>query len=159
MSITIRPMKAGEEEAVAQFVHRLADDLALDVVPRVNGEKLAAASDLVSVMVADDQGRLCGACLSLMTYSTFRGAKGLYVVDLFVASELRGRSIGERLLKAAARAAAKHGATFIKLEVDVTNTSGARFYDRLGFVRKDDDRLFIVEGAGLTRLLQEEKGS
>ena len=159
MSIVIRPMKTGEESEVARFVHSLASDLVLDVEPKITGERLAAASDLVSVMVAEHEGKLCGACLSLMTYSTFRAAKGLYVVDLFVSAELRGRNIGEGLLRASARDAAKRGAEFVKLEVDVTNTGGARFYDRLGFVRKDADRLFFAEGKSLQQFLEKDIGS
>ena len=46
--------------------------------------------DLVDVVVAEDDGHLLGACLGLMTFSTWRGARGLYVVDLFVLPQARG---------------------------------------------------------------------
>lgn len=155
MSIIIRPMKSSETDAVSAFVHGLARDLSLDVVPNLTGEKLGDATDLVSVMVAEQNGQLCGACLSLMTYSTFRAAKGLYVVDLFVSSELRGQNIGLKLLHAAASAGAKRGAQFIKLEVDASNNAGARFYERLGFARKDEDRLFVLEHGKFTQFTTE----
>ena len=80
-----------------------------------------------------------------MTFSTWRGAKGLYVVDLFVLPEERGRNIGLKLLRASARNFAKRGAEFIKLEVDETNTGAERFYSRLGFEKKTEDRLHILE--------------
>lgn len=155
MSVAIRPMKAGEEAEVARFVHRLASDLKLEMIPQLTGEKLASAAGLVSVMVAEHRGSLCGACLSLETYSTFRAERGMYVVDLFVSGELRGQSIGQKLLAAAARVAAGKGARFVKLEVDVTNTAGAHFYDRLGFVRKHDDRLFFLEGQAFSHFVNE----
>ncbi len=98
---------------------------------------------------------LLGACLSLMTFSTFRAAKGMYVVDLFVNATARNRNIGHKLLQAAARSAVAKGATFIKLEVDVTNEGGARFYERIGFKKKPEDRLFILDQDGLTNFTGE----
>ena len=87
MSIDVRPMKPEEAEAVAKMVHGLAVHIGTDFVPALTGEKLRAAADLIDVVVADDGGRLIGACLGLMTFSTWRGAPGLYVVDLFVLPE------------------------------------------------------------------------
>ena len=109
----------------------------------------------MNVVVAVEERRYLGACLSLMTFSTFRGSKGVYIVDLFVDAEARNRNIGEALLRETARRAKVRGAKFIKLEVDVTNTGGARFYERLGFNKKPEDRLFILEQDGLNSFIAE----
>lgn len=145
MSLTVRPMRAEEAEAVAGMVRGLAQHIGTDFVPKLTGEKLNAAQDLIDVVVAEEGGRLLGACLGLMTFSTWRGVPGLYVVDLFVAPEARGRNIGLDLLRCSARRFAKRGAQFIKLEVDETNTGAERFYARLGFTKKTEDRLHILE--------------
>jgi ribosomal protein S18 acetylase RimI-like enzyme len=138
-------MDAAEAEAVAAMVRDLARDTGAATVPKLTAEKLTAARELIDVLVAEENGRLLGACLGLMTFSTWRGAPGLYVVDLFVLPEARGRSVGEALLRAAARRFAKRGAEFIKLEVDETNTGAERFYARLGFIKKTEDRLHVLE--------------
>jgi ribosomal protein S18 acetylase RimI-like enzyme len=145
MSLDFRPMRPGEAEAVAAMVRGLAEHIGTGVVPRLTGEGLAAAADLIDVVVADDDGHLVGACLGLMTFSTWRGARGLYVVDLFVMPEARGRNTGLELLRCSARRFAARGAAFIKLEVDETNTGAERFYARLGFSKKTEDRLHILE--------------
>lgn len=145
MSLTVRPMRAAEAEAVAGMVRGLAQHIGTDFVPKLTGEKLNAAQELIDVVVAEEQGRLLGACLGLMTFSTWRGAPGLYVVDLFVLPEARGKNIGLELLRCSARRFAKRGAQFIKLEVDETNTGAERFYARLGFTKKTEDRLHILE--------------
>lgn len=152
----IRDMADGEAQAVADMVHGLARDLALKVIPNITARKLLDACDLVNVVVAAENDRLLGACLSLMTFSTFRGTKGMYVVDLFVDGAARNRHIGLALLKQSARAAVAKGATFIKLEVDVTNEGGARFYERIGFTKKHEDCLFILEQDGLNNLTREK---
>ena len=138
-------MRAGEAAAVAAMVHGLARDTGATVTPKLTAEKLSAAHDLIDTVVAEENGRLTGACLGLMTYSTWRGARGLYVVDLFVLPEARGRNIGQALLRASARRFAARGAQFIKLEVDEANGGAERFYARLGFAKKTEDRLHILE--------------
>lgn len=148
MSLGVRPMRAGEAGLVAAMVHGLAEHIGTDFVPKLTGENLAAAQDLIDVVVADDSGKLIGACLGLMTFSTWRGCRGLYVVDLFVLPEARGRNVGLALLHCAAQRFAARGAQFIKLEVDETNTGAERFYERLGFSKKPEDRLHILEQDG-----------
>ena len=145
MSAAVRPMRPEEADAVAGMVLGLAEHIGTGFVPKLTGQKLAAAAGLVDVVVADDGHRLVGACLGLMTFSTWRGAPGLYVVDLFVAPEARGRHVGLALLRLLASRFASRGAEFIKLEVDETNTGAQRFYARLGFAKKTEDRLHVLE--------------
>ena len=59
--------------------------------------------------------------------------------------QARGRNIGRDLLRRQARKFEARGARFIKLEVDESNTGAARFYARLGFRKKIEDRLHILE--------------
>lgn len=153
MSLTVRPMRVEEADAVAAMVHGLAVHIGTDFVPALTGDRLRAASDLIDVVVADDGGRLIGACLGLMTFSTWRGAPGLYVVDLFVLPEARGRNVGLDLLRCQAQRFAARGARFIKLEVDETNTGAERFYARLGFGKKAEDRLHILEQDRFTQFV------
>jgi ribosomal protein S18 acetylase RimI-like enzyme len=145
MSLTLRPMREEEADAVAAMVHGLAMHVGQGVVPKLTGAKLRAAADLIDVVVAEREARLIGACLGLMTFSTWRGARGLYVVDLFVEPAARGLNVGQRLLHCMAQRFAARGAEFIKLEVDEANSGAQRFYARLGFSKKDEDRLHILE--------------
>jgi ribosomal protein S18 acetylase RimI-like enzyme len=153
MSLDVRPMRPGEAEEVARMVRGLAEHIGTGFVPKLTGERLNAAKDLIDTVVAEENGRLAGACLGLMTFSTWRGAPGLYVVDLFVAPEARGKAVGVKLLRLLARRFAARGAQFIKLEVDETNTGAQRFYKRLGFVKKTEDRLHILEQDRLHQLI------
>ena len=154
MSVGFRPMRDGQEDAVAAMVRQLPKDLGLPIAPKLTGEGLRKAKGLVHVTVAEDSGLLLGACLWLFTFSTWRGCKGMYVVDLFVMAHARGKKIGERLIQAAGREAAAQGADFIKLEVDQSNTGGIRFYERLGFGKHPEDQLFILEADPLKALIE-----
>jgi ribosomal protein S18 acetylase RimI-like enzyme len=152
-------MQPEEAEAVATMVRGLAEHIGTGFVPKLTGEKLNAAHELIDVVVAEDDGELLGACLGLMTFSTWRGAPGLYVVDLFVLPEARGKNVGLELLRCSARRFASRGAQFIKLEVDETNRGAERFYARLGFIKKTEDRLHILEQDHLMAFIRAGEGT
>jgi ribosomal protein S18 acetylase RimI-like enzyme len=156
MTLKIRPMGEGDAAKVAAMVKTLARDTGSDTVPKLTAESLIANRDLIDVTLAEDETGLLGACLTLLTYSTWRNAKGLYVVDLFIDGRARNQGVGVKLLREAARRGRAKGARFIKLEVDHTNRGAARFYERLGFVRSDKDRLFVLEEERVTELLSQQ---
>jgi ribosomal protein S18 acetylase RimI-like enzyme len=159
MSFVVRAMKDDEADRVAAMVQGLADHIGVPLVTGLTGAKLLAAHDLIDVTVAAEGGVLLGACLALQTFSTWRGERGLYIVDLFVEHQARNRAVGRKLLREASRRAVARGAAFIKLEVDVTNHGAARFYERLGFTRKEEDRLFFLEHQPLRDFIRAEEAS
>ena len=155
MSLAFRPMRDADAPQVVAMVQGLARDTGADIVPKLTAKNLLASRDLIDVTVAEDERGILGACLALLTYSTWRDAKGLYVVDLFVDGRARNGGVGVKLLREAARRGRARGARFIKLEVDRTNKGAERFYERLGFVLNDKDRLFVLEDEKVTDFLKE----
>ena len=99
MTPTIRPMRDEDAPHVVAMVRALARDTGSAVVPKLTPENLAVNRDLIEVTIAEDEKGLLGACLTLLTYSTWRDAKGLYVVDLFVHARARNGGVGLRLLR------------------------------------------------------------
>jgi ribosomal protein S18 acetylase RimI-like enzyme len=145
MSLLLRFMREGEEDAVAALIRRLPRDIGLDVLPKVTGESLRKARGIAEVTVAQDAGLIIGVCLWTMTYSSWRAMTGIYVSDLYVLEHVRGRNIGEKLLRYTSSVAHARGAGFIKLEVDVGNAAARKFYLRHGFLHKPDDHFYILE--------------
>ena len=145
MGLRVRPMKAGEEDAVAVLIRQMPKDIGLDVVPKITGQNLRDCKDVAQVTVIEDTGQILGVCLWTLTYSSWRGSRGIYISDLYVMPFARGKQVGEKLLVGTIREAQKRGAGFIKMEVDVTNEGAARFYERFGFKHKNEDRIFILE--------------
>ncbi len=145
MSIRYRPMRLGEEDAIAVMVRQLPKDLGLATVPKLTGDVLRRDGDFLKVTVAENSGLIVGMATWHLIYSSWRGAKGIYICDLYVMSQARSKGIGEKLLAAAAREAAKLGAVFMKLEADASNIAGLRFYERLGFSKKPSEMLHFLE--------------
>lgn len=73
-----------------------------------------------------------GFALYFFTYSTFLARPTLYLEDLFVLPEARGRGAGRALLRALARIAVRRGCGRMEWTVLDWNTPAIRFYRRLG---------------------------
>ena len=58
--------------------------------------------------------------------------------DLYVVPEMRGQRVGERLIERAARFATEFGAKGLSLSTAITNTSGQKLYERVGFKRDEE---------------------
>lgn len=85
-----------------------------------------------STLIAEVGGEFAGLCLHFPIFSTWMGRPGVYVQDLYVEDRFRGRGIGERLLRQAARECRRNGGVYLRLSVDTDNESARAFYERLG---------------------------
>jgi ribosomal protein S18 acetylase RimI-like enzyme len=76
------------------------------------------------------------------SFATFRGQRGIYLEDIFIAKGYRGRGVGEMMLKYTARLAKSRGFERIDFQVLEWNTPAIGFYERLGARRDDEERHF-----------------
>jgi GNAT superfamily N-acetyltransferase len=96
--------------------------------------------------------RPIGFALYFFTYSTFLGRPTLYLEDLFVLPEERGRGAGRALLRALARIAVRRGCGRMEWAVLNWNAPSIRFYRRLGAGLRKEWILTRLTGAPLRRL-------
>lgn len=109
-------------------------------------ETLLAHTNVAGVDVAPDEGAI-GACVYLPDFSTWLARPGVYILDLVVEPEHRGRGIGAALLAAAARRGREQwDADYAILAVDRVNHQAVRFYEREGFDVDDNSRVMIRRG-------------
>jgi GNAT superfamily N-acetyltransferase len=101
----------------------------------------------------DANPQLCvGFALFFHTYSTFLGRRSLWLEDLFVIPEHRGRGVGRALLvDLAALARARDCGRFEWAVLD-WNEPAIRFYESLGASVLPDWRIARVTGEALARL-------
>jgi len=93
-----------------------------------------------------------GFALYFFTYSTFLGRPTLYLEDLFVLPEERGRGAGRALLGELARIATRRGCGRMEWAVLDWNTPSIRFYQKLGAKLRRQWILTRLTGAPLSRL-------
>lgn len=93
-----------------------------------------------------------GFALFFHNYSTFLGQPGIYLEDLFVKPDMRGRGIGKALLAHLARLAKERGCGRVEWAVLDWNTPSIDFYKSLGAVPLSDWEIFRLTGDALDKL-------
>jgi GNAT superfamily N-acetyltransferase len=93
-----------------------------------------------------------GFALYFYTYSTFLGRPTLYLEDLFVLPEERGKGAGKALLRSLARIAVARGCGRMEWTVLDWNTPSIRFYKALGAKLRKEWLLTRLSGRPLRRL-------
>ena len=101
---------------------------------------------------AGERRETAGFALWFYNFSTFRGRHGLYLEDLFVRPEFRGRGIGRALLTNLARRCVSEGLTRLEWAVLDWNEPALRFYASLGARALDEWVPHRVTGEALARL-------
>jgi GNAT superfamily N-acetyltransferase len=102
-------------------------------------------------LIAEWDGQPAGYALFFSFYSTWRGA-GLFLEDLFVRPDFRGRGIGTALLARLATVADQEKRPFIRWEVLSWNKPAMEMYKALGGDFLDDRRSVLLTGEGLRKL-------
>ena len=96
-----------------------------------------------------------GYAIFFYTYSSFVALPGVYLEDLFVKPEARGKSVGRELLRYLARLAKEKGCSRIEWAVLNWNEPAIGFYKRLGAVPMDEWDVYRLSGNELDRLASE----
>jgi GNAT superfamily N-acetyltransferase len=134
--ITIRPATPDDVPLVLRFIRGLAEyERLLDEVKASEEtlrEHMFGPRPYCEAILAFDGGAPAGFALYFYTYSTFEAKPSLYLEDLFVLPELRGRGLGKALLVRLAQIALERGCGRLQWQVLDWNEPAIRFYRSLG---------------------------
>jgi GNAT superfamily N-acetyltransferase len=135
-SITVRRATARDAGVILDLIKGLAD------YERLGHEVDSTLADIrrhgfgarryFEALICRRDRRPIGFALYFFTFSTFVGRPTLYLEDLFVRPEERGRGAGRILLRALARIALRRGCGRMEWAVLDWNRSAIRFYRGLG---------------------------
>lgn len=112
---------------------------------------LFATPPAAHVVIAEVDGRPAGFALYFFNYSTFLAQPGLYLEDLYVNPEHRGRGIGKALLLHLAKLANQRGCGRMEWTVLDWNEPAIAFYESLGARRLREWQICRLTGEALTR--------
>lgn len=107
-------------------------------------------------VIAEWQGRPAGFAFYFFNYSTWKGRHGLYLEDLFVRPEFRGKGIGRALLVHLAQIAVHENCYGMRWQVLDWNQPAIDFYEKLGGKLIREWLTVRVMDDDLKRLAEEE---
>jgi GNAT superfamily N-acetyltransferase len=122
-------------------------------------EELFGARPVIESVLAWEGQRALGFALFFHNFSTFLARRGLYLEDLFVVPEARGRGIGKALIRHGAQLAVQRGCGRYEWSVLDWNTPAIDFYKSIGADLLHDWRICRMTGDALARLAEGDAAS
>jgi len=139
---TIRVATTEDVPAIASLIRELARyERAADEAVATDGQlrdAIFGTAAHVQCHVALVDGEVVGMALWFLNYSTWQGTAGIYLEDLYVLPEHRGRGIGRALMQTLARLCVEKGYSRLQWWVLKWNTPAIDFYESFGAAPMDE---------------------
>ena len=107
-------------------------------------------------LAAEVDGAVIGYALFFHNYSTFLGRKGLYLEDLYVHPDHRGKGLGKAMLTRLAALAVERGCARFEWSVLDWNQPAIDFYEAMGAVVMPEWRIVRMTGDALESLAKKD---
>ena len=154
--LVIRPAVREDSSLILEFIRGLAEyeKLAHEVVAteEMLEQTLFGDKPGAEVIIAEWDGKPAGFALFFPSYSTFLARPGIYLEDLHVHPDSRGKGIGKSLLACLARIAVERGCGRLDWSVLDWNEPAINFYKSLGAYGMDDWVQYRLDGDALKKM-------
>jgi GNAT superfamily N-acetyltransferase len=132
-----------------------------EVVATAEGlrEVLFGARPAAEVVLALEGKMPVGFAVFFHNFSTWLGRAGLYLEDLFVRPDARGKGYGRALLVHLARIAQERGCGRMEWAVLDWNEPAIQFYRKLGAAPNEEWTVFRLTGGGIAKLAESHTGA
>lgn len=151
--LSIRFATEADADLIVSFISDLAEyeKLLHEVTATAEDirKSLFGARVFAECLLAFDGGEAVGFAVFFHNYSTFLGKPGLYLEDLFVKPEARGRGIGRALLRRLAEITLERGLCRMEWAVLDWNKPSIEFYESLDAKAMDDWTVYRLAGEAL----------
>jgi GNAT superfamily N-acetyltransferase len=152
----IRPAKLDDADVILALLHELAVYEKLTEKFKITSQIIArdyfCERPFIHCDLIFEGDAPAGIATWHWTYSSFAAARALYLEDLFVRPQFRGRGYGKALLEHLAQTAVKADAARMEWSVLPWNTSSIAFYESLGAERMTDWHIYRLWGDALHKL-------
>jgi GNAT superfamily N-acetyltransferase len=152
---TIRPAVENDVALILQFIKGLGEYEKLSHEVVATEEKLRKTlfkQKMAEVIIGEYGGEPVGFALFFHNYSTFLGQAGIYLEDLFIMPEMRGKGFGKTMLKHLAKLAVERECGRLEWACLDWNEPSISFYKGLGAKALDDWTVYRVTGETLLKL-------
>lgn len=157
--MSIRPAVIADTDEILAMIYELA------LYEKAPEEAKASREQIIDTFFSDNpkvfceivevDGAIAGIAIWFLNYSTWQGKHGIYLEDLFIRPQYRGKGFGKALLKHLAAICEERGYGRFQWWVLDWNEPSIEFYKALGAVAMDEWTVYRVSGEALTHLAQE----
>ncbi len=159
MSELIRAVRPGDEIELTAMIHELAEFERAAADCSVTETQLRVAlfgpQPTVHGHIVEVDGRAAASALWFRTFSTWDGAAGIHLEDLFVRPQFRRRGLGRKLLATLARECVERDYTRLSWAVLDWNVNAIALYDSVGGRPQSEWITYRVSGPRLSALAEE----
>ena len=156
----IRPATAADTDEILALIYELA------LYEKAPEEAKATREQIIESFFTDNpkvfcdlvevDGAIAGLAIWFLNYSTWQGKHGIYLEDLFVRPQYRGRGFGKAMLQHLATICEERGYGRFQWWVLDWNEPSIEFYKSLGAVAMDEWTVYRVSEQALTDLARVE---
>ena len=162
--MSVRPIRPDDVPAVVGLGRELAEDEQAAHEVRLTEQQLHTAlfgdsPALFGHVALGPGGRVVGTALWFLNFSTWRGTHGVYLEDLYVRPEHRGRGLGRELLRTLAATCVERGYDRLEWSVLDWNEPSIAFYRAAGAVPMDEWTVFRLTDDALTGFAADRRGT
>jgi GNAT superfamily N-acetyltransferase len=150
--LSIRPAQPDDVHAILSLIRELAEfeHLPVTMTAEILLRDGFGAQPRFRVLIAEWQQQLAGYAFFFPVYSTFHGP-GMFLEDIFVRQQFRGKKIGGELLAQVAAIAVQEGCVALRWQVLDWNQPAIDFYRKLDADFLDEWKTVSLDGEALRR--------
>ena len=148
-NVTIRDASYDDSKEIIRLIIELADFEKLEPPDEDARKRLIndafGASPYFSVMIAESDKKAIGYAFYFYTYSSFLAKRTLYLEDIYITNEFRGRGIGKQFMAKLKEKAIEEKCGRMEWVVLDWNINAIRFYEKLGARELKEWKTFRME--------------
>jgi GNAT superfamily N-acetyltransferase len=154
--LVIREATEGDIPALLNLIHELAEYEKLTHIvvatEEMYKEALFGKLPVAEALMAFVDGEAVGYAIFFHNFSTFLGRAGIYLEDVYVRPQTRGKGVGKKLFATVARIAKERNCGRYEWCVLKWNTPSIEFYDALGAESLDGWLMMRLDGDALAKV-------
>lgn len=158
MSMTIRQARPEDAQAIYDMIYELAvyEKAPQEVVttPEEIRATLFDAGSKTEALICEAEGKIIGYAVFFTSYSTWLGRNGIYMEDLYISPEYRGRGAGRSLLKYIAQCAVQRQCGRLEWSVLDWNQPAIDFYLSIGALPQSEWVRYRLDGEALLKFAE-----
>ena len=155
--LKFRYARKNDTDTIMKFISELARFEGLEEIVDISEETLidwVFIRNKAEIIIPEVDSTPIGFCLFFHNFSTFIGHAGVYIEDLYISPEYRGKGYGKLLFKKIAQIAVDRGCKKLELSCPNWNLPGIEFHKHMGIKPMDKWTTYRVSDDELRTLCE-----